>query len=430
MDVKKCFAYPFLFSAIFLTACAPQKTVGQVFPSSTQAVDCSGNALNTKRFLVSYDDGRFEVVNSENKDTFVEKYLKPRLQQVKLVEYDSQIFLHKEDFNESASAVSTNATIPDNWGQTQVSAPAVWSSGVLGDGIKVAIVDAAVDYSQPQIHPQLDINQAEYNGKPGVDDDDNGFVDDVYGWDFAGNKPQPDITAGNDHGTHVSGIILANHSTGPVLGMAPNATLIPVNFMDQTGGGSLGAAIQGIKYAVSRGANVINASWGGGTCSDTLKEVIASLADKNIMFIAASGNDFVDYDQSGPAYYSYPAVFNLPNQITVAATDSNDYISDFSNKSYTLVHIGAPGVHIWSTIPNATQEYMDGTSMATPFVTGAVALLMSARPNATYTQIKQAILSSVDVIAQRPYKVSSRGRLNVQKALANLLQAVPAPAAK
>jgi subtilisin family serine protease len=425
MDVKRGFSYSILLMAIFLTACAKEKTVGQVFPNSSQAVDCSGNALNTKRFLVSYEDGRFEVVNSENKDVFVEKYLKPRLQQVRRVEYDSRIFLHKEDFNEK-STVTTAANAPDNWGQTQVSAPAVWNSGVLGDGIKVAVVDAAVDYSQPQIHPQLSVNQAEANGQAGVDDDANGFIDDVYGWDFAGNKPQPDITAGNDHGTHVSGIILANHGTGPVLGMAPNAKLIPVNFMDQSGGGSLGAAIEGIKYAVSRGANVINASWGGNACSDTLKEVIASLASQNIMFIAASGNDYVDYDQSGPAYYSYPAVFNLPNQITVAATDSNDYISDFSNKSYSLVHIGAPGVNVWSTVPNATQEYMSGTSMATPFVTGAVALLMSARPNATYAQIKQALLSSVDVVAGRPYKVSSRGRLNVQKALANLLQTVPA----
>jgi subtilisin family serine protease len=431
MDVQKSSSVVLLFAALALaTACSQTKTVDNVFPqsNSSQSVNCSGEELNTKRFLVSYEDGRFEIVNNADKNDFIENYLKPRLQAIKRVEYDAKLKL--EQLN--TLTYNTPTGQPDNWGQGKVSAAAVWNQGVTGKGIKVAVVDAAVDYTQPQIAPQLSINQAEYNGKAGVDDDGNGFVDDVYGWDFAENKPQPDITAGNDHGTHVSGIILAAHNAGPVLGMAPDAKLIPVNFMDQTGGGSIGNAILGIKYAVSRGANVINASWGGSACSETLRDTIQSLADQNILFVSASGNDYVDYDQSGPAYYSYPAVFNLANQITVAATDVNDNVSDFSNKSYTLVHIGAPGVQVWSTVPGATQEYMSGTSMATPFVTGAVALLMSARPNATYTQIRQAILSSVDVIAGQPYKVSSRGRLNVQNALTSLLQTVPdaSPAAK
>jgi subtilisin family serine protease len=423
MDVKKSVSLALLFFALVFTACAQTKTVGSVFPnSSAQSVTCSGEQLITKRFLVTYEDGRFEIISNPDKDDFVENFLKPNLAAIRHVEYDAKLKISQYQ----TQAYNTATGQPDNWGQTKVSAPAVWNLGYNGDGVKVAVVDAAVDYSQPQINPQLSINTAEYNGKAGIDDDGNGYVDDVYGWDFANNKPQPTITAGNDHGTHVSGIILANHNAGPVLGMAQNAKLIPVNFMDQDGGGSIGNAILGIKYAAARGANVINASWGGGACSETLRETIQSLADQNIMFIAASGNDYVDYDISGPSYYSYPAVFNLPNQMTVAATDVNDYVSDFSNKSYTLVQLGAPGVQVWSTVPNATQEYMSGTSMATPFVTGAVALLMGARPNATYTQIKQAILSTVDVIAGRPYKVSSQGRLNVQKALTSLLQNVPA----
>src|SRR5690606_31039469 len=152
------------------------------------------------------------------------------------------------------------------------------------------------------------------------------------------------------------------------------------------------------QYSVSRGAKIINASWGGGNCSETLRETIQEAGRRNILFVSASGNDGIDFDRY--AYYSYPAVFNLANQITVAATDVFNRLTPFSNRSYTLVHIGAPGDQIRSAVPYATDSsgyaVLSGTSMATPMVSGAAALLWSAKPNATVAQIKQALLSSTD----------------------------------
>jgi subtilisin family serine protease len=214
----------------------------------------------------------------------------------------------------------------------------------------------------------------------------------------------------------VSGIIAADPTTGPIQGMAPQAKIIPANFMDSSGGGSLGSAIQAIQYVVSRGAKVINASWGGPTCSTTLGNVMSSLAAKNVMIVVASGNDGLNLDVTP----DYPANFNFPNQLTVSASNSADFMTNWSNSSYKIVHVGAPGDSIYSTVPGGA-GYMSGTSMAAPSVTGAIALLLSAHPNATYAQIKQALIQSVDV---RGFRVESQGRINVPNALKALQQLV------
>ena len=213
--------------------------------------------------------------------------------------------------------------------------------------------------------------------------------------------------------------------------MAPQADLIPINFMDDTGGGDISNAISAIQYATARGAKVINASWGGSGCNAALADAINGAGQKGVLFVTAAGNDGYDYDRLSSYYYRYPAVFNLESQITVAATtifsiSGSEILANFSNKSYSLVHIGAPGEYIRSTVPafasSTGSAYLDGTSMAAPYVSGAAALLWSAKPNATAAQVKQALLSSVD---NKSVKVSTRGRLNVTKALTEIRRIVP-----
>lgn len=404
-----------LFLCLGLVACSKPKSSGTVFPQAfTDTSQCPTQNRILNRFLVNYEDGRFEIREAADVDTFLREFVEPQLSSLRLVEFDAHVYTIPFRGEVQTTAGS------DDWGQQITDTTLAWNAGIYGQNIKVAVVDSAVDYSHPQLQSRLDINSSEMNGVAGVDDDGNGFIDDIYGWDFFGNSPEMIPSLSNQHGTHVAGIIAADHTKGPVKGVAPRAAIIPINFMDQAGGGTLGHAIEAIKYAASRGASVINASWGGGACSQTLSDVIRSLSKDNILFVAASGNEYIDFDRSGPSWYTFPAVFNLPNQITVAATDIYDSLTDFSNKSFSLVHIAAPGKNIWSTVPGGGQSFMTGTSMAAPFVSGAAALLWSSKPNATYSEIKQALLSSAEQNSVAPYKVSTRGRLNVQKALDKL----------
>ncbi len=388
-----------------------QKSTSTVFPESKiQTVECSKESIRT-RFIVAWEDGRISVEAAENKDVFVKNFLDHNISLVRHVEFDKRVYLFDQP-----EPSQPNTSHPD-WGQTIIEAKGAWDQGVLGQGIKVAVVDSAVDISHPQLAGQLAENLAEVNGENGVDDDGNDLIDDKHGWDFFNNKPTAIITPGNMHGTHVAGIILADHTRGSVAGLAPKAKLIPVNFMDSTGGGNLSDAIMAIKYSVAQGARVINASWGGNHCSETLREVIGTLAQKNVLFVAAAGNEGKDLALTP----EYPAAFDLGSQLTVGATRETDRLAAFSNTSFNLVHLAAPGDAIYSTVPGG-YSLLSGTSMAAPFVSGAAALLWSAKPQATVGEIKKALMNSVDV---RDYRVLTRGRLNVRKALEEIRRIVP-----
>jgi subtilisin family serine protease len=203
--------------------------------------------------------------------------------------------------------------------------------------------------------------------------------------------------------------------------MAPQAELIPAQFIADDGGGSLGDAILAMQYAASRGAKIINASWGGAPCVSSLRDEFEELEKQGILVVVAAGNEGQDIDDTP----DYPAAFNLPNQITVAASSMSDFMTSWSNSGYRLVHVAAPGENILSTIPGNKIASMDGTSMSAPFVSGAAALLWSAKPKATAVQIRKALLSSVDISPGHEFKVNSRGRINVEKALQELIRMTP-----
>lgn len=431
MDVVKIVAIVSFFA---LAACSQQKSVTEVFPeqNTAQSTNCTETRKNNQ-FIVQWEDGHMSVETDTDAESFSKNFIELKIHKIKHVEFDKIISI-RNSFKLEETEIQSLAVqdISDDWGANRISADAVWSQGIDGSDVIVAVIDGAVDYDHTQIIPRLAKNSAEANGEAGVDDDGNGYPDDIYGWDFENKgspKPTPNPKPYDDHGTHVAGIILADAiQNGRMHGVAPKARLVPIKFLNDEGLGNLSDAIKGIDYAISRGAKIINASWGGASCSDAFKNAIAALETKNILFVAASGNGDkygvgIDYDRD-PTSYTYPAVFNFSNQITVAATSFTDYMTGFSNRSYSLVHIGAPGVDIVSTVSGGFIK-MTGTSMAAPFVSGAAALLWSAKPKATAQQIKTALLNSAEVIAGKELKVSSRGRLNVEKALDEIRRLVP-----
>ncbi len=406
MDVRKLLSTGTCF--MMLSACGA-KSVETVFPekNSYDSSYCSGQAISNQ-FIVQWEDGSFSKETATDADVFEKKFIKPQLEKIRFVEYDRKIQLSRSEVTASASA--------DSWGQSIIQADALWNQGLQGEGVIVGVVDSAVDYTHTQLAPRIAINEKEIPGN-GKDDDGNGYIDDYYGYSFISGET---TRAGSGHGTHVSGIIAADSTKGNINGVAPKAKIVPAPFIGASGGGSLADAVLALQYAANRGAQIINASWGGAPCVQSLRNAFKELEQRDILIVVAAGNDGLDVD----IYPEYPASFNFSNQITVAASSIYDYMTSWSNRGYNAVHIAAPGESILSTLPYNSQGTMDGTSMAAPFVTGGAALLKGAFPQASSSQIKQAILSSVDVTSGHEFKVNTQGRLNILKAYQKLSEIV------
>ncbi len=393
-----------LISTVILAGCGNAGRFDQTFrDSSPQCADAAAK----NRYIVKSKSSFGVHLEEMTRDELRDKYSKQdALNDVDVIEPDYNVTVF--------DAPVMDPTGDSNWGINSVNIKEAWSAGVYGQGITVAIIDSGLDINHPQLRNRLNINSAEASGMPGVDDDNNGFPDDVVAWNFGANSS--DISDPIGHGTHVAGVIAADHtanSTDPK-GIAPHAQVLPISFIDASGGGYISNAIQAIDYARDRGAQVINASWGGGGCSTILQQKIDALKAQGIIFVAASGNAGNNIDQ----ILEFPASLNLSNQITVGSTDPSLAMSNFSNYGVVAVHLLAPGANIYSTFPGGYRT-MSGTSMATPFVTGAVAILKSYRPQADYSKIKSALLNSV---SSGNYPVLTRGRLNIAAALAQLSQ--------
>jgi subtilisin family serine protease len=410
MEVRKHLSA--LACILCLSACGNPKSSQTVFQENgtLDSSACMGEKVQG-RFIVEWEDGHFSVENYSDADSFTKEFLEPQLEKIKFVGFDRVVQLDRSTVREAA--------VPsDNWGQVRISVDRVWSQGFYGQGVKVGIVDGGVDVTNQQIRPRIAVNLDEIPNN-GVDDDQNGVIDDYYGAQFISSGDASGTAS--DHGTHVAGVISADPNYGPIQGVAPQAQIVPAQFITTGGGGSLGDAILAMQYAAKRGAKIINASWGGAPCVESLKNSFLSLEKAGVLVVVAAGNDGRDIE----TYPEFPASFNLPNQITVAASSFTDFMTSWSNSGFNYVHVAAPGESILSTITKNRTAYMDGTSMAAPFVSGAAALLWSARPQATAQQIRTAIFTSVDVKPGHEFKVSTRGRINVQAALEKLKQLVP-----
>ena len=306
----------------------------------------------------------------------------------------------------------------NNTGQTgglvdaDIDAPEAWDISTGTRNTIVAVIDSGVDYTHPDLAANMWRNAGEIAGD-GVDNDGNGYVDDMYGYDFANNDADP--MDDNGHGTHVSGTIgaVGNNGIG-VAGVNWNTRIMALKFLGADGSGSTAGAISALNYAVQMGAKVSNNSWGGGGFSSLLSTAISNARNAGHIFVAAAGNSASNNDVTA----NYPSNYTQDNVVAVAATDSRDALASFSSYGATTVDIAAPGVGILSTLPGNRYGTYSGTSMATPHVAGAISVIWDQNPTLTYQQVIQKLYASVDKISALTGKVATGGRLNLAKALA------------
>lgn len=292
-----------------------------------------------------------------------------------------------------------------------ISAEEAWDRTTGSRNVVVAVIDTGVDYNHEDLAANMWVNSGEIPGN-GIDDDGNGYIDDVHGYDFYNNDGDP--MDGDSHGTHCSGTIggIGNNSIG-VAGVNWNVSIMALKFLSDSGFGFTSDAIDAVEYAILMGAHISNNSWGGGGYSQALYDMIELAGQSGHTFVASAGNSGADSDVNP----SYPAAYDLPNIISVAASDASDQLAYFSNYGRTSVDLAAPGVSIYSTEPGDTYGYKSGTSMAGPHVAGVCAMIKALNPNATYVSIKEAILNSVDRIDAFEGLLVTGGRLNAVNAL-------------
>jgi subtilisin family serine protease len=276
-----------------------------------------------------------------------------------------------------ASATPNDPQFSGQWSHTAMSSATAWNTTTGNQNIVVVVVDTGVSLTHPDLVSNLWVNPNEVAGD-GIDNDGNGYIDDVHGINAITNSGNPNDD--HSHGTHVAGIIGAhgNNGTG-IAGVNWRVNIVGAKFLDASGSGSTSNAIKCIQYATNlkrqKQLRVVatNNSWGGGGYSSALASAIADAATENILFVAAAGNSAQNIDTTP----SYPAAYNISNVISVASTTSSSALSSFSNYGATRVHIGAPGSNINSTVPGSYAVY-SGTSMASPQVAGVAALASSA----------------------------------------------------
>ena len=296
--------------------------------------------------------------------------------------------------------ISNDPRIGDLWGLIGthgIEAQVAWQTSATANEVVVAVIDSGVDITHPDLAGVIWQNQDEISGN-GIDDDQNGYIDDVNGWDFTTNDNSPDD--GNGHGTHVAGTIAAvrNNNIG-IAGVANNVKIMALKFLDSSGNGYTNNALSALNYAVANGAPISNNSWGGGGYSTSLFNAIEAANQAGHTFIAAAGNSGRNID-SEP---SYPAAYENSNIVSVAAINSSGDLASFSNYGLNNVDIGAPGVAIVSSISHqycgqsaGADCYVsfNGTSMASPHVAGVAALVLGMRPGSTPQEISEILKNS------------------------------------
>ena len=411
---------------------------------SVQAAFAQNNSKNyvADELLVKYKTGadaaQISSVNKQSKAEIVEELPEIGWRRVKLfagASLDKALSIYKS--SAEVEAVQPNfyyhllntpndAQFGSLYGMQKISAPLAWDLTTGSAAVVVADIDTGLRYTHEDLAANAWRNPGEIAGN-GVDDDGNGFVDDYYGWDFFYNTPDPYDTAGG-HGTHTAGTIgaVGNNSLG-VTGVNWNVKIMAIKIYSANGSDTTSAmlvnAYNYIRMMKQRGVNirVTNNSYGG--CGEACgydqatKDALDAMGNAGILNVFAAGNSNTNND----ATPFYPASYDSPSVLAVAASDSNDNKASFSSYGATRVDVAAPGVSIRSTWADSDSSYLtiSGTSMATPHTAGAAALLSAYNPNLSAASLKATLMNTVDVLTQWNGRVKSGGRINVARAMQN-----------
>jgi subtilisin family serine protease len=341
---------------------------------------------------------------------------------------EPQVRYVEEDRVYPLAATPSDPDFGQMWGlhaapdDDDIDAPEAWDL-TTGTSVLVAVIDTGIAYAHPDLSQNVWTNSAETVN--GLDDDGNALVDDIRGWDFFDGDNDPDDV--DEHGTHVAGTIGARGNNGVgVVGVNWQVKMIALRAGSQIGL-PLSAIVDSIDYACSKGARVVNGSFGGPSFSQAMLDAIN--ACPGTLFVFAAGNGGSDQiGDDNDSFPTYPCNYTSPNIVCVAATTRGDVLASFSNYGVTSVDLAAPGVAILSTKPGGFYQFGDGTSMASPHVAGVAALRLALSPAATVGQLRNALLSSVDTKAALSGKVVSGGRLNAFGAMnAPLVDPAPPP---
>lgn len=293
-----------------------------------------------------------------------------------------------------------------------------WDVTTGSDEIVVGVVDTGIEYTHPDLAANMWVNEGEIPDN-NIDDDGNGVIDDVYGYNAVDNSGDP--LDDNDHGTHCAGTIgaVGDNDQG-VVGVAWKVKLMALKFLSADGSGTLNNAIEAIDYAIEmkkRGVNirVLSNSWGGGDYSRALHDAILEANKAGILFVAAAGNSSLNTD----AHPHYPSAYDAENVLSVAALSNQDKLAVFSNYGAKTVDVAAPGVDIYSTVTGGGYEYFSGTSMATPHVSGLAALLLARDSNLKPKQIIDRLIKTSTAVSSLKGRCVAGGRVDAYQALKN-----------
>lgn len=292
----------------------------------------------------------------------------------------------------------------------------LWNEGITGSKkVVVGVIDTGFDWNHPDLKDNLYTHPGEIADN-GVDDDGNGFVDDVHGWNFV-HKNNRTFQGNTVHGTHVSGTIGAsgNNAVG-VVGVNWQVSIMPIKALDASGG-TLENAIDAINYSTMMKVHLTSNSWGARFFSQALYEAVQKATKAKILFVAAAGNAA----NHTALYPHFPSGFELDNVMSVAAIDNQDKLANFSNHGGRTVHVAAPGVNVLSTVPEGKYEPYSGTSMATPHVAGIAALMLSVDPNLSYVQIKDRLITTSEPVSTLRHFSVSRGRVSAWNAIKGIV---------